>query len=175
MELSTYICPQHIWGLCTITQQSERGVVQCTPAPPLTTKCWTVVALRCTNKHLDRYRYVQTHVRTYVRTDTRTYIRTYAAVNSQRKSQPAVLHPCMGPCKYICAYTYMHTGFSCGNHQTKIFLKYQTFRQLAAAFISVHAHPPTHSPLHTRTHVHTYVHTYLPVVVKHMMAPAFCE
>ena len=29
-----------------------------------------------------------------------------------------------------------HSGFSCGNHQPKIFLNTQTFRQLAAAFIS---------------------------------------
>ena len=28
------------------------------------------------------------------------------------------------------------SGFSCGNHQPKIFLKYQTFQQLPAAFVS---------------------------------------
>ena len=29
-----------------------------------------------------------------------------------------------------------HSGFSCRKHQPKIFLKYQTFRQLTAAFIN---------------------------------------
>ena len=37
-----------------------------------------------------------------------------------------------------CSITIVHSGISCGNHQPKISLivKYQTFRQLAAAYIS---------------------------------------
>ena len=34
-------------------------------------------------------------------------------------------------CSHACI---QYSGFSCGNHQQKVFFEYQTFRQLAAAF-----------------------------------------
>ena len=52
------------------------------------------------------------------------------------------VHVCVCVCMCVCIVEEAcpaglhHSGFSCGNHQPKIFLKYQMFRQLPAAFIS---------------------------------------
>ena len=53
-----------------------------------------------------------------------------------------------------------YSGFSCGNHQQRFSLKYQTFRRLAAAFISGSGLQSVHVCMQTHTHaiLTTYVH-----------------
>ena len=60
------------------------------------------------------------------------------------KHQLLWLHPQHTLVEEACLAGLHHSGFSCGNHQPKIFLKYQMFRQLPAKACTL-IHPHTYN------------------------------